>query len=89
MILQQFLALNGQLKFSDCIFFTRRQTCVLTHQRYLYFDMKVKKTYGKQKTALTAVVLPRASLNNDTLDENIWKDEKDTAFDLLLQNDEK
>lgn len=51
--------------------------------------MKVKKTYGKQKTALTADVLPRTSVKNETLDENNWRDEKDLEFDRLLLDDKK
>lgn len=51
--------------------------------------MNIKKTYGKQKTAKTAVVLPRKSQNNETLDENNWKDDFDTTFDkLLLKTDD-
>ena len=51
--------------------------------------MKVKKTYGKQKTETTTVLLPRKSLNNETLDENYWKDDLDTTFDkLLLKTDD-
>jgi hypothetical protein len=50
--------------------------------------MKVKKTYGKQKTEATAVELPRRSYN-DTIDENNWKDETiETTFDKLLKTDE-
>jgi hypothetical protein len=48
--------------------------------------MKVKKTYGKQKTETTADVLPRRTLN-DTIDEDCWKD-NETTFDRLLKTDD-
>lgn len=44
--------------------------------------IKVKKTYGKQKTAPTTIVLPRKSMNNDTLEDSYWN--KDDTFDRLL-----
>lgn len=45
--------------------------------------IKVKKTYGKQKTVPTTIVLPRKSINNnDTLEDSYWN--KDDTFDRLL-----
>lgn len=47
----------------------------------------MKRTYGKHKTATTAVLLPRKSLNNDTLEDSYWKD--DDPFEKLLDDHKK
>lgn len=50
--------------------------------------MKIKKTYGKQKTAVTSVILPRVTFN-ETLENNYWKDDGETTFDRLLLDEKE